>query len=148
MAKLYSLSSVRPLSGDGKTGIGRVGKISKTTVRELAEFTQKIFSFPALIVSGDDKGPVSTVALLNGGGADEEYIDAAISKGATCLITSEIKHHIAIYALTKGISLICSSHFATERFYIPILAETLKKEIKNVKVLTAKEQNPFVPVQK
>ena len=115
-------------------GIGRVGDIQPTSLQDLAKFVEKSLDFP--------------VRVVNGSGADIEYIEKAKEMGATCFITSEIKHHVALYAKSAGMNMIESGHYATERFYIPILSqkinEALTKAGYNIKTTVSEsESNPF-----
>jgi dinuclear metal center YbgI/SA1388 family protein len=145
MARLYGIADARALNGN-KQGLGRVGDIAPITVKELARKTEKLFDFPAFVCGDDDK-TVSRIAVFNGGSADEETILQAHFSGAQCVITNEVKHHIALYALSIGVALITSSHYATERFYIPALADRIEKELKNIKVAVCKETNPLHTVK-
>jgi hypothetical protein len=81
--------------------------------------------------------------------ADIEYINTAKEMGATCFITSEIKHHVAIYAKSVGMNMIESGHYATERFYIPILAKKIQKALVDagyeIRIsVSEKESSPFI----
>ena len=141
MAALYGIRNPKALDGE-KEGLGRVGAIARTLVKDLAQKTEKLFDFPAF-VCGNDEAEVDVLAVINGGSADEELIARAVKQGAQCVITNEIKHHIALYAQSLGVALISSSHFATERFYIPALALKIEKEIKKIKVTICEESNPL-----
>ncbi len=67
--------------------------------------------------------PISRVAVCPGSG--ESLIRAAIEHGAQVFITGEMKHHEALAALDRGISIILAGHTQTERGYLPTLARLL-----------------------
>ena len=66
---------------------------------------------------------VSVTASGAGGGE----IDAAIAAGADVFLTGEIKHHEALYAMHRGICVVESGHFETERPVLESLCEALQK---------------------
>lgn len=150
-ANLLGLVNKQVLDEVGQNaGIGRVGDITETTVEKLAELISRRLDFPTRIVSfkGRDN-TVKRVAVVNGSGADVEYIKKAKEMGATCFVTSEIKHHVALFAMSEGVDMIESGHYATERFYIPVLAQKITDEIEkmgyNIKInVSQKERSPFV----
>jgi dinuclear metal center YbgI/SA1388 family protein len=130
-------------------GIGRVGDIAPTTIENLAKTVQDTLAFPVRIIAKSKNEKVERVAVVNGSGADIEYIDTAKEMGATCFITSEIKHHVAIYAKSVGMNMIESGHYATERFYIPILAKKIQKALVDagyeIRIsVSEKESSPFI----
>ncbi len=134
---------------DINVGIGRVGDIAQTTVGDLAKTVEKTFSFPVRVVSKNLEEKVSRIVVVNGSGADIEYIDKAKSLGATCFITSEIKHHIALYARDVGMNMIESGHYATEHFYIDILSKKIDDAMKKAGykfsiTVSEKENDPFI----
>ena len=129
-------------------GIGRVGDIAPTSLQDLAKVVEKSLDFPVRVIACQNAERVERVGVVNGSGADIEYIEKAKEMGATCFITSEIKHHVALYAKSVGMNMIESGHYATERFYIPILSqkinEALTKAGYNIKTTVSEiESNPF-----
>ncbi len=74
---------------------------------------------------------MSKIAVVNGSGADVEYLVKAKEMGAECFITSEVKHHIALFARTIKMPIIESGHYATERFFIPTLSYIIEKALTN-----------------
>ena len=78
---------------------------------------------------------VKKIAVINGaGGGDTKYIDMALAEGADCLITSDIKHHVAVYAADAGLAIIEPQHYSLEHAYIARLVQTLKIEAKSKKI--------------
>lgn len=145
MANLYSLKNITTL---GLDGVGKVGKIEETDLITLAKQTQKLFGARVRVVKVNDT-KIDTVAVINGAGADEEYILKAKEAGAQCLISCEVKHHVALFAKKSGVSLIESSHYATEKFYISTLVQKIQRELEKsgIKINVNQSQietNPFL----
>ena len=87
------------------------------------------------------------MAVINGSGGDIEYIREAKNQGATCFITSEIKHHVALYAVAEGVNLIETGHYASERIFISKLTERLNEQsssqrLKMQFITSESESNP------
>ena len=60
------------------------------------------------------------------GGAGEGLIDAAQRRGADVLVTGDLRHHVALDALTQGLALIDAGHHATESAALPAFADRLR----------------------
>ncbi len=134
-AELLGLSDVQPLTVINDNALlGVVGNLDKTyTLERLAEMTREIFCDKYVKPYGNvDK--IKRVAVINGAGGDMEFIDAAREKGANCLITAEIKHHVALYAIENSFALIEFGHYESERAYIPRLCEILNKKASENKI--------------
>ncbi|MBR2971128.1 MAG: Nif3-like dinuclear metal center hexameric protein [Clostridia bacterium] len=132
-------------------GFGRVGNfMAVTTARALKEKLVDLLHDKYVGIIGNPDVKISRVAIINGsGGGDTEYIDMAMAKGADCLITGEVKHHVAIYAVERGFTVIEAGHYTSEQVFIPELARILIEKLseKNIciEVFTSlKENNPIV----
>jgi putative NIF3 family GTP cyclohydrolase 1 type 2 len=89
----------------------------------------------------DGGRPIETVACVPGSGAS--YIDAAANAGIDCLVTGDIKHHDALKASARGLSLVDVTHVATENATLDMLSEALGRcdvEVTCSQVAT----NPFL----
>ncbi len=132
VAELFGLTEVEPLLPDATEsgGFGRVGNLpSKTTVSDLRTEAELKLKDKHVSVIGDTNKTVTRVAVINGaGGGDTEYIDSAIKAGATCLITAEVKHHVAVYAKDIGFNVIEAQHYTMEHCYLTRLVQLLKTE--------------------
>lgn len=119
------------LNPNGKSGVGIIGDVEGgLTLSELARLVGDKLSDKYVKPYGKNQ-KIFRAAVINGSGGDIEYIDEAIRRGATCLITSEIKHHVALYALAKGFNLIETGHYNSERVFIGELADRLNFVVKN-----------------
>lgn len=90
----------------------------------------------------DAPGRHATIGLCAGSGG--AHLEAAVEQGCTLFITGECKHHDALAALHRGCGVFTAGHTNTERGYLPILAERLRKGLSGVDVLVSKaDRDPF-----
>ncbi|NIR38807.1 MAG: Nif3-like dinuclear metal center hexameric protein, partial [Actinobacteria bacterium] len=96
----------------GEAGfVGRVGTPKGLdTVDALAETVSSELG-GVVRVAGD--GPVGTVAVVPGSGAD--FMRAARRAGADVIVTGDVRHHAAREAVESGLAVIDPGHIATER---------------------------------
>ncbi|MCL1945496.1 MAG: Nif3-like dinuclear metal center hexameric protein [Firmicutes bacterium] len=117
-----------------KQGLGRVGNL-KTTMSVL-EFAQKVSSTlkdNCVRIVGDKYKKLKRVAVINGaGGGDIRYFEMAIAHGCDCIVTADVKHHVAVYAQECGLALIEPQHYTTEHPYIAILKSKLQQATKQL----------------
>lgn len=145
---LHNVESLHPYI-DGETGFGRVGDLAnKVYCSVLKGEVETVLRDSYVRTVGEPYAQVKRVAVINGaGGGDKKYIDMAIKAGAECLITADVKHHVAVYAMESGITLIEPQHYTMEHCYMARLVQTLKIEAKARKadaeiMLSQAEQNP------
>lgn len=126
----YGVKNVEPLIvNEHGVKIGRVADLnSPRTLNELVDMTEKITQEQPVPFVGEKSAKISRIAVINGGaGGDTEFVELAYNKGAQAFITSDIKHHVALYASWLNVAMITPTHYATEHLYIPILAEKIQE---------------------
>lgn len=147
-AAQLGLRNVQPLEPyiDGEQGFGRVGDLAnKVFITVLKGEVESVFKDKYVRVLSEPYAQVKRVAVINGaGGGDTRYIDMALKAGADCLVTADVKHHVAVYAADAGLAIIEPQHYAMEHEYIARLVQILKIEAKstkmNVEVLQAESE--------
>lgn len=110
------------------------------TARELAAHVQNALGVAVRFV--DAGGPVRVVGVISGAG-NELWTEA---KAAACdaFITGEMGHHDALDALQAGLTCIVSTHHATERVIVPVLAQKLRAAFPGLAVLESETNTePF-----
>lgn len=151
MCAMLGLRNLVPLDPyiDADAGFGRVGELSnKIYCSAFKAEIEKVFQDKYVRLIGDPKAQVKRVAVINGGGGGElSYVDMALSMGADCLITGDVKHHVAVYAKENNLVLIEPQHYTMEHAYISRLVQVLKIEAKssklNIEILQSlREKNP------
>lgn len=128
-------------------GLGRIGTISETTLKELALQVKAKLKINNLRVVGDPNKKIKKVAVCGGSGAS--LIHKAVSRGADVLITADIGYHDAVEAQHLGLSLIDAGHFATENIAVRFIAEYIidetQKQGNEIEVLVSESQkDPFM----
>jgi dinuclear metal center YbgI/SA1388 family protein len=116
-----------------RRGNGRIGRLPRpSTVREFtADVARRL---PPTVwgvrCAGDPDRTVSTVAVC--GGAGQDYTEAARSAGADAYLTSDLKHHRTVEAVTERgskIALLDAAHWATEAPWLDAVADRLRAEL-------------------
>ena len=87
---------------------------------------------------GMEEKPLTRIAVCSGAGSDLLY-DCA-KEGIEALITSEIKHHIALDALEMGIVMVDGGHYGTEIIAVPMLAKKLEQRFPELPVIPYVQQ--------
>jgi putative NIF3 family GTP cyclohydrolase 1 type 2 len=84
-------------------------------------------------VAGDSAKVVSKIAVVGGSGAS--FLPDAISAGAEVFVTSDLKHHVSLDAVSDqatNIALIDISHFAAESLWLAPAAAQLSQLVPEV----------------
>ncbi|MDR2202579.1 MAG: Nif3-like dinuclear metal center hexameric protein [Clostridiales bacterium] len=151
LANAIGLRNVVPLDPyiSAELGFGRVGDLSnKVFCSVLKGEIESILKDNHVRIIGEPLTQIKRVAVINGGaGGDTAYIDMAKAAGADCLVTADVRHHVAVYAYERGLTVIEPQHFNTEYVYIARLVQILRLEAKSSKlnieiVQAASETNP------
>ncbi len=123
------------LFGDDIKSFGFLRVIDKKM--SVKEFSQKIkqISPNARIVNNQGVTEISKIAFCAGSGA--EFINDAISLGADCFVTGDLKFHAA---LDSSIVLYDIGHFESEIIVLPVFEKLIGD---GVEIVYAKEHSPF-----
>ena len=98
------------------------------TLQGLTNLVKNKFDLIMVRVVGPLDRLITRVGIVGGSGGQSEIIDEAITKGCDCLITGEIKLHIAQYAVDNDLCLIEVNH-GVEKFVFNNLKEILKTNL-------------------
>lgn len=132
-----------------EAGLGRIGKIEKCTLKELCDRVSAELNCQNIKVCGNLEKTITTVAVIAGsGGGDEELLKTAADMGADVIITSEVKHHIALAAKELDIAVIDACHHCTENIAIGALTQALNEYAEDANIdievtETSVNTNPF-----
>jgi dinuclear metal center YbgI/SA1388 family protein len=142
-SKIGLKNSVPLVATIGDSGHGRIGILDHAvSVTDLAKRVNEILpaSHAPIRVAGDPTRVVSKVAVVGGSGAS--FLQDAISAGAECFITSDLKHHVSLDAVsqnTQPICLIDISHFAAESLWLAPSSAEVARLVPEVKVLVSNQ---------
>ncbi|MCP5468154.1 MAG: Nif3-like dinuclear metal center hexameric protein [Deltaproteobacteria bacterium] len=130
LAEQLKLKNCTPLlasqnSQKSKTGLGRVGQLSKkVTLQNLLENISSQLKIKNIRFAGSLFHEVKKVAVMTGSGAG--FFNEALTAGADVLVTGDLKYHQALDAISQSISIIDIGHFAGEIGMVSLVTEKLK----------------------
>ena len=111
--------------GDG-CGYGRIF-YKNATAGEIKNEYIKVFETENAMLFGNADTKIKKIASFCGSGLDIKEID--LSSEADLLVSSDIKHHVILYALEKGKCVLNVSHYSSEAYgfkkYYKIVKEKL-----------------------
>jgi putative NIF3 family GTP cyclohydrolase 1 type 2 len=87
---------------------------------------------------GRPEQPVRTVAVACG--AAGEFLEAAREAGCDCMLIGETPFHTCLEAEAAGIGLLLPGHFASERFALESLSETLARQFPQLEVWASRQE--------
>ncbi|HEX8305352.1 MAG TPA: Nif3-like dinuclear metal center hexameric protein [Jatrophihabitans sp.] len=127
---------------DAGTGTGRIGGLAEPmTLRDFTGYVAARLPGTAWGVraAGRPEQLVRTVAVCGGSGAS--YTELARARGADAYLTSDLKHHSTIEAVTERagadgapMALVDAAHWATEWPWLPVAADLLRRRFSGVEV--------------
>ena len=140
---LVQLLLLKDACGEGTLRVGKL--LHPMRADALQKFLNEKLRAPVVLM-GDAKKEIRTLGLSSGSASDEW--GAAYAAGADAFLTGEVKHHHALEATARGMTLFQGGHFATENPGMDILASALQKALNKVKcnvaVYRAKTDSYFV----
>ena len=112
----------------------RAGELPQPlNAKELAAFVGRRLQTKVRYVAGS--GPVRTVAVCGGSGAD--LLQTARQNGADALVTADVKHSAFIAALEQNFTLLDAGHYQTENTVIQPLCQYLRQQCAGVEFISA-----------
>jgi dinuclear metal center YbgI/SA1388 family protein len=124
-------------------GIGRFGSFEKPVERAaIIERIKKGLGVASLLVSGPAEGSITRAAVCAGAGGS--LLDDALGKRAELYLTGEVRHHDALKAASRGMTVVCALHSNSERAALSRYKERLEREASGVRVTqSAADRDPF-----
>ena len=117
------------------TGYGRLFKIEKKTAEEVVQGYKKAFNTERVFLYGDKNREITKIASFCGAGLDERAVEVAVCFGAEMVASADIKHHVLLYALEKGLSVLSCTHYATENYGMKKVFGIFADKLKNEKII-------------
>jgi dinuclear metal center YbgI/SA1388 family protein len=123
-------------------GLGRIGAITPAPRRALLERIKAQLGLSYVLASGPLDTDATCVAVSAGAGG--EQLEEAIRAGADVFVTGEIRHHDALSAARRGVSVFATLHSNSERAAVRSYAERLASRLEGVNVTTSTaDRDPF-----
>lgn len=139
---------LRPLAGrlasdpEG-VGLGRVGDVEATPLSSMIERVKAALGLDAVLVAGPAEASIRRVAVAAGAGG--ELLEDAIRARADLFVSGEIRHHDALLAVHRGMTVLATLHSNSERAAVRSLVERLRACLDGVDVVSSdRDADPFV----
>lgn len=140
---LSDRSPLRPIPNvtDGR-GMGRVGRMEPTPRRKIIERIKSGLGLPHVMVSGPVDGDVKTAAVCAGSCGD--CLEDALRRGVDLYLTGELRHHDALKAASRGLTVVCTLHSNSERRVLDVLKTRLASAFPSLELRVSKrDRDPF-----
>lgn len=109
-------------------GYGDLAEV-QTTTKCIIEKIKKSLDINHVVFYGDENKNISKIAFQSGEGND--FINDALSLGVDLYISADIKHHFAMDAVEKGLSIIDLGHYYSEKLFIDLIEKYIfEKKLK------------------
>jgi dinuclear metal center YbgI/SA1388 family protein len=143
LAAGLKLKQIEPLMpgefGDPSVGSGRCGALDEPlSLSDMATRVKTFLSIEHVRLVGDLSRPLQRVAVACGSGGS--LFEAAQDKACDCLVTGEASFHTCLEAEATGVGLILAGHFASERFALERLADSLDAKFANVQIWASERE--------
>ncbi len=140
LAAALELRGISPLvPHDEGPGTGRFGWLEEpVALAEVARRVKEFLSIDRLQMVGRGEQSVRTVAVACG--AAGELLEPAREAGCDCMLLGETRFHTCLEAEAAGIGLLLPGHFASERFAVESLAETLARQFPELEVWASQQE--------
>lgn len=128
----YAISKkvgISDIISDRENSYMSYGKIESISLKSLANKVKTDLELTGVKIAGNPNTLINKVGIIGGSGGQIEEVDYAINNKIDCLITSEIKLHVAQYAVSNGLCLIEINHGA-EKWIFEIIQTDLINRFK------------------
>jgi dinuclear metal center YbgI/SA1388 family protein len=139
----FDIVRLAPPGEGAAVGLGRIGPIAEVSRSELVVRLKEALGVSHVLVAGPTEGTARRVAVAAGAGG--ELLEEAIRGKADVFVTGEIRHHDALGAARRGVTVIAALHSNSERAAVRAYAKRIAERAKDVTVVAAtSDADPFV----
>ena len=137
---LTDIAPLVPAADNQPLGSGRWGRLApKSTLTDLAARLKSFLKIERLQLVGDPQVPVERAAVACGSAGS--FLEPAIQAGCQLLITGETSFHTCLEAEARGIDMLLTGHFASERFAVERLAEVLAAQFAGLTIWASRDES-------
>ena len=135
---LESIQPLRPFLQGISGGSGRVGVFTEPqSQQKFLESLAGVVGADYLEIAWHGSDHVSRVGLACGSAA--EYLTDAIQAECDTFVTGESRFHSAVECQSRGVNLVLTGHFSSERPAVEKLASVLSERLGNVECFSSEE---------
>jgi dinuclear metal center YbgI/SA1388 family protein len=140
----FDVVRLAPASEGVTVGLGRVGDVTPIPRAELVERIKTALGVSHVLVAGPRDGSAARVAVAAGAGG--ELLEDAIRAKADVFVTGEVRHHDALSAARRGMTVVAALHSNSERAAVRAYAARLATRLVGVVDVRAAacDADPFV----
>lgn len=114
--------------------VGKIGELfNPVKFEDFIKHVKEQLNVPNLRVIGDMNRVIKDVAVFCG--AFDESLLSLVCKRADCIVTGDLKHHIALDMRQEGLNVIDAGHFGTEHIFVEHFKKILKEDFQDLNVL-------------
>jgi len=127
----------------GMLGLGRVGAVAPVKRSELVARVKSALGLSYVLASGPLHTEAKRVAVAAGAGG--ELLEDAIRAGADVFVTGEVRHHDALSAARRGVTVLATLHSNSERAAVKAYADRIRAQLGTAVLVTtsAADADPF-----
>lgn len=114
LAAKLGVSDVEKFAPEGDPPVGRIGNIAPTDAKSLCEKVKATLGSP-FVLCADAGKTISRLAVCGGDGDD--FIDAALAKGADAIVMGRGSYNDNIDARDAGITVVEAGHYYSEAIF-------------------------------
>jgi dinuclear metal center YbgI/SA1388 family protein len=140
----FDIVRLAPAAEGPAIGLGRVGPIAETRRSVLVETIKRALGVSHVLVAGPTDLSAKRVAVAAGAGG--ELLEDAVRAKADVFVTGEIRHHDALSAARRGVTVVAALHSNSERAAVRAYAKRIGAKLgAPVEVLSStRDADPFV----
>ena len=142
LAEGLGLKSIEPLvpAADGQPlGSGRIGKLRQPqSLADVAARLKAFLKIDRLQLVGSPEQPIATAAVACGSAGS--FLEPAIRAGCQLLVTGETSFHTCLEAEANGVALLLTGHYASERFAVETLAQSLARQFGTLTIWASRDE--------
>lgn len=131
------------LGNDKERVVGKIGELGSAMV--FSDFISDLKSklkLQSVRVVGDLDKIINKVAVFCG--AFDQSLLKVVAKRVDCIVTGDLKHHVALDILQSGVNAVDASHFGTEYIFVEYVKNLLEQEFQGVKVLNLENEKDLL----
>jgi dinuclear metal center YbgI/SA1388 family protein len=124
-------------------GLGRIGSMPATNRGEIFDRIKRELGIDHLLIAGPTEGSVTRAAAC--AGSCGNLLDDAIKAGAELYLTGEIRHHDAVKAAARGMTVVCTLHSNSERAVLKRIKKRMQETAGMPPIwISERDRDPFM----